>query len=978
MPFEPSQLKYGKIEDYNLYNHIQDGVVYLRLCMAHEFHENPENVSVIEGDIVSVRCSIDSNPAPSIIWYRNHKPLPHNKRYTPTNSGLLYINNARPEDAGKYKCQASNGLAKKIRTSAEGELIVLRVEDIPQPVKFLNGSPPQTVTLRQGTEGSLVCAAAGLPRPTLKWVHTKYDGTNKTLQTTNNGLNVLNINKVTTNHNGIFTCVATQTYKDRVTSTSKEVNVEVEVPPEIIQKPKSQVYPAAKTVRFECDVRGNPPPHVTWYKDGVKLHINGRIKQRAKELILGGVVSQDTGMYQCFASSGDSVVWGAGRLLVNTSIDQPSAPTSLSCTPVSATEVNLSWRQYSPPADLKAYSVHYFPTDGGDEGKEVALNQSYLVQKLLPYTNYTFYIRAYSGRSASEQSQRVTCKTGESVPTVGATVKIIASGTQCLLITWSPLLTRLARGDILQYKVLWKTINQSSVNFNIVPGDINHYRISNLKQNEVYLVRVIGATSLGWPELSDTQAPWSNFTTTHSNSAPSTPIIRLSSVNSSTIFVEWSVDGNITIDGFRVTYRKSQALEDNEVVLANSTKSYYIIDLEPATWYDVNVRCISGGVESQNCGESVITCGENVTNLIPVPDTFDAVPLSQSSVKLTWTVRDKLDNVAHFSIIFYPLNSPKNITKIIAQKSERWLEVNGLKSNTIYAFSLLSHGKDNNKSSERSANVECRTFAEIMDTVEDISWKPLNRTSVQVWWNAIKSPVLLKYAVYYTHELGAPLSNWNLEIIDKNTTSVVLSGLKFNVRYVVKVRGMSGSGPGPPSSNLYFTIPVIVNNNSNKLPTADQTPRKPNGTSSSDQLLGIVVGCSISACCVALCTGSLLYRRRCSKNQGQVPSTNGNGQCSTQHEMQTLTHVDPKADAHPNGQVNGLKFPLLCNGGVPNGNVREKAVRVTENPQRGEVVHELEDESLLEQDTADGQTVHDDTQITLLEPNYSPRAPSTA
>lgn len=76
-----------------------------------------------------------------------------------------------------YRCQASNGLAKKIRTSAEGELIVLRVEDIPQPVKFLNGSPPQTVTLRQGTEGSLVCAAAGLPRPTLKWVHTKYGKT---------------------------------------------------------------------------------------------------------------------------------------------------------------------------------------------------------------------------------------------------------------------------------------------------------------------------------------------------------------------------------------------------------------------------------------------------------------------------------------------------------------------------------------------------------------------------------------------------------------------------------------------------------------------------------------------------------------------------------------------------------------------------------------------------------------------------------
>ncbi|KAK9511966.1 hypothetical protein O3M35_000518 [Rhynocoris fuscipes] len=947
--------------------------------MAHEFSENPENTTVYEGDLVRLKCSIDSTPAPSIQWYKNHKPLPHNKRFTPTVSGVLYITNAKPEDAGKYKCQATNTLAKKTRSSSECELIVVRVNGIPQTVKFLNGSPPSAVSLRQGREAYIACAASGIPRPTLKWVHTKYDGTNITLQTTSNGLNILNFNKVSTNNNGVYTCVATQTVKDKVTTATKVVNVDVEVPPEIVQKPKSQVYPAAKTVRFECDVRGNPQPHVTWFKDGIKLLINGRIKQRSKELILGGVVSQDTGIYQCFASNGgDTVAWGAGRLLVNTSIDQPLPPTSLSCTTVSPTEVSLTWRQYPPPVDLKAYSVHYFPTDGGDEGKEVALNESYVVQKLIPYTNYTFYIRSYSGRSASEQSQRVTCKTGEAVPTGGAAVKVIATGSQCLLVTWTPPSVSLARGAITHYKIQWKRSNQSSINFNVVPGDIYHFRINNLQCEQNYLVRVIGATSLGWPELSDSQAPWSNVTPTgiynHKTPIPLAPNIRLSSINSSTILVEWRFEREVVvIDGFRLIYRKSETLVDSEVVLTNNTRSYYIVGLEPLTWYEVIVRTISGGVESVNCAESILTRDSDKANISsppPEPNSIDAVPTIHNSINLTWTMAHRDLNLHQFSLKYYPLRSPNNTTTVNISGSERSYQVHGLKANTIYEFLLSSIGKDN-QLSLRSANVECRTFADFINTVEDLKWKPLNNTSVQVWWKPIESPVLLHYIVYYSHEHNAPINSWQEEIIDKNTTSIVLSGLKINVRYMVKVRGVSGSGPGPPSPNLYFTIPVIVNNN--KLPSPNGTPRKPNSNTSSDQLLGIVVGCSISACCVALCTGSLLYRRKCAKYQGQIPSSNGNGQCSTQHEMQTLTHRDPKGINHPNGQMNGIKFPLLYNGAVPNGHVREKAVRITENPQLEDTGHDLEDSDLLHTQSIDGQPITDETQVTLLETTYSLR-----
>jgi hypothetical protein len=52
-------------------------------------------------------------------------------------------------------------------------------------------------------------------------------------------------------------------------------------------------------------------------------------------------------------------------------------------------------------------------SDGGEERQEVSINCSFLVHKLSAFTNYTFYVRAYSSKSASDQSKRTKCQTGE-------------------------------------------------------------------------------------------------------------------------------------------------------------------------------------------------------------------------------------------------------------------------------------------------------------------------------------------------------------------------------------------------------------------------------------------------------------------------------------------------------------------------------------------------------------------------------------
>jgi len=56
-------------------------------------------------------------------------------------------------------------------------------------------------------------------------------------------------------------------------------------------------------------------------------------------------------------------------------------------------------------------NVYIWLIDGGEEIQQVSVNHSIIVEKLKPYKNYTFYVRVYNGKSGSDQSEKVTCKT---------------------------------------------------------------------------------------------------------------------------------------------------------------------------------------------------------------------------------------------------------------------------------------------------------------------------------------------------------------------------------------------------------------------------------------------------------------------------------------------------------------------------------------------------------------------------------------
>ncbi|GFR01776.1 pro-neuregulin-2, membrane-bound isoform [Trichonephila clavata] len=60
-------------------------------------------------------------------------------------------------------------------------------------------------------------------------------------------------------------------------------------------------------LKLKCRISGNPPPKVVWFKNGLKLKADGRIKLRSKRryshLIINRVSLEDAGHYKCIAKN---------------------------------------------------------------------------------------------------------------------------------------------------------------------------------------------------------------------------------------------------------------------------------------------------------------------------------------------------------------------------------------------------------------------------------------------------------------------------------------------------------------------------------------------------------------------------------------------------------------------------------------------------------------------------------------------------
>uniref|UniRef100_A0A3B1ILE8 Cell adhesion molecule-related/down-regulated by oncogenes n=1 Tax=Astyanax mexicanus TaxID=7994 RepID=A0A3B1ILE8_ASTMX len=116
----------------------------------------PLTQSFSRGDEVHLSCSASGSPTPKVHWSHNGIQLIEN-HMTVTQTGTLTIKDTQPEDAGDYRCTATN------EAGTDSQSVTLSY------------APPsiyaaQTVVIAEvGRQAVLECTATGVPNPVVKW-----------------------------------------------------------------------------------------------------------------------------------------------------------------------------------------------------------------------------------------------------------------------------------------------------------------------------------------------------------------------------------------------------------------------------------------------------------------------------------------------------------------------------------------------------------------------------------------------------------------------------------------------------------------------------------------------------------------------------------------------------------------------------------------------------------------------------------------
>ncbi|XP_044755484.1 Down syndrome cell adhesion molecule-like protein Dscam2 isoform X16 [Coccinella septempunctata] len=780
------------------------------------FVRSMEKQAIVAGGTLIVHCPFAGHPVESVVWERDSRVLPINRKQKVFKNGTLIIENVeRSSDQATYVCVAKNAQGYSARGSLEVQVMVvpkihhLNFEDNP---------------VESGGYATVQCTVSVGDLPLrFSWKFNDLDVQSIpaiTVGSVNRRSSTLSIESVSYEHAGTYTCIG----ENRVGKAEASATLNVNVPPRWILEPTDKAFAQGSDAAVECKADGFPKPVVTWkratgvspgdYKD-FKPN-NPDIKVEDGTLTINNIQKNNEGYYLCEAFNGIGSGLSAVILI---SVQAPPQfeiksrnQTSrrgdaavLQCEAKGEKPIGILWNINNKRLDPKGDNRYTI--------REEILTNGVLSDLSIKRTERTdsalFTCVATNAFGSDDTSINMII---QEVPEVPYALKVLDKSGRSVQLSWvapydgnSPI-----NRYIIEYKPS-KLPWDSNTERVLIPGHQTEAGVFTLKPATTYHIRILAENDIGSSEPSDV------VTIITAEEVPSGPPtnIKIDSSDQHSLVVSWNPplrdEWNGDILGYYVGYRlasseKPYIFETVEFTREEGKEHHLkISNLKTYTQYSVVVQAFNKIGAGPLSDDVKAYTAEGVPE--QPPDKVTCTTLTSQTIRVSW-VSPPLTSangvIKGYKVIYGPSDSwfDENTKDAkITASSETILHV--LKKYTNYTMEVLAYTSGGD--GVRSTPVHCQTEQDVPEAPIAVKALVMSDDSILVSWKPPTEPngIIEYYTVYYkqvgTDDKDKPKSQKIVPNLKNQNLSFQAKNLDSNFKYEFWVTAATTMGEGQPS-----------------------------------------------------------------------------------------------------------------------------------------------------------------------------------
>ncbi|XP_073812161.1 Down syndrome cell adhesion molecule 1 isoform X34 [Musca autumnalis] len=771
-----------------------------------------EKKAIVAGDTLVVTCPVAGYPIDSIVWERDNRALPINRKQKVFPNGTLIIENVeRNSDQATYTCVAKNAEGYSARGSLEVQVMVP-----PQVLAFTFGEE----VYNMGDVFSTTCVVLKGDLPlTIHWtlnsepITSGQDGF--TVIKMNARTSYLSIDSLEAKHRGIYRCIAVN-----VAGLGEHAaELQVYVPPRWILEPTDKAFAQGSDAKVECKADGFPKPQLTWkkavgnspgeYKD---LKKNDNIRVEEGTLHIDNIQKTNEGYYLCEAINGI----GSGlSAVIMISVQAPpefteklrnqtarrGEPAVLQCEAKGEKPIGILWNMNNMRLDPKndnRYTIR-------EEILSTGVMSSLSIKRTERSDSALFTCVATNAFGSDDASINMII---QEVPEMPYALKVLDKSGRSVQLSWAQPYD--GNSPITRYIIEFKRSRASwdEIDRVMVPGDTTEAQVQKLNPATTYNIRIVAENAIGTSQTSEA------VTIITAEEAPSgkPQNIKVEPVNQTTLRVTWKPptrsEWNGEILGYYVGYKLSNTNSSyvfetvNFLTEEGKEHSLELNNLRVYTQYSVVIQAFNKiGAGPLSDEEKQFTAEGTPSQ--PPSDT-SCTTLTSQTIRVSW-VSPPLESangvIKTYKVVYAPSEEWYDETKRHYKKTASSDTVlHGLKKYTNYTMQVLATtaGGDG----VRSAPIHCQTEPDVPEAPTDVKALVMGQAAILVSWRPPAQPngIIQQYTVYTKVEgaEGEPKS----QKIPHYQMSYEATELEKNSPYEFWVTASTNIGEGQPSKSI--------------------------------------------------------------------------------------------------------------------------------------------------------------------------------